>query len=136
MSQISKVAVVAVDHPGNWHVDKNSNAAACELMTLTDAYSDNTCGLAQKRNAAACIVFREAILSKDVISQTLSIGCHYKIVRAFLKATIDQMRNFLIPKSSIKTEIISFIGAILTAIIESERNQSMPVGYLMARCRG
>jgi hypothetical protein len=57
MSQISKVAVVAVDHPGNWHTDKNSNAAACELMTLVDAHSNNTSGLAQKRDAGACIVF-------------------------------------------------------------------------------
>ena len=136
MSQISKVAVVAVDHPGNWHADKNANAAACELMTLVDAHSDNTSGLTQKRGADACIVLREAILSEDAISQTLSIGRHYKIVRTFLKATIDQMRNILIPKESLKTEIINFMHAISMAIIEPERNQIASTQRLIIRCEG
>lgn len=136
MSQISKVAVVAVDHPGNWRADKNANAAACEPMTLVGAHSDNTSGLAQKRDTDAYIVFCAAILPEDAISQTLSIGRQYKIVRTFLKAAIDQMRNILIPKESLKTEIIDLMRAILTAIIEPERNQAASTQSLIIRCEG
>ncbi len=136
MSQISKVAVVAVDHPGNWHADKNANAAACELMTLVGAHSDNTSGLAQKRDTDVYTVFRAAILPEDAISQTLSIGRQYKIVRTFLKAAIDQMRNILIPKESLKTEIIDFMRANLSAIIEPERNQVASTERLIIRCGG
>ena len=136
MSQISKVAVVAVDHLGNWHADKNSNAAACELMTLVGAHFDNTSGLAQKRDTDACIVFRAAILPEDAISQTLSIWRQYKIVRTFLKAAIDQMRNILISKESLKTEINDFMRAISTAIIEPERNQFASTERLIIRCGG
>ncbi len=105
-------------------------------MTLTDAYSDNTCGLAQKRDAAACKVYRDAILPEDAISQTPSIGRHYKIVRTFLKAAIDQMRNILIPKASLKTEINDFMPAISTAIIEPERNQVASTERFIIRCGG
>ncbi len=104
-------------------------------MTLTDAYSDNTCGLAQKRDAAACKVYRDAILPEDAISQTPSIGRHYKIVRTFLKAAIDQMRNILFPKEPFKAEITFFMRAILTTIIEPERNQLAPAERFIIRCR-
>lgn len=84
-----KIGVVGIGHLGNFHLQKYSKLANCEIVAVADTRIEQAQKAADIYQCAAFADHRDLLGKVDAVSIAVPTGEHHRVARDFLAAGVD-----------------------------------------------